>query len=129
MSRKLLLVAAVGAFALGLPVMSAAPVQAAWKDCGNGYVCLWGNNTYSGDPWFEKSATGGYNTGYWDNDETSSVANRSGVSSAYLYDDTNQSATHGWVACLGNTQRQISTTRALSSTTASHQSGSPRVRA
>lgn len=85
--------------AAGAVALPAAPAHARWSDCGNDYLCLWGNNTYSGAPWFEKKANGDYNTGYWNNDETSSVANRSGVSSAYLYNDTNQSATHG-VVCL-----------------------------
>ena len=78
---------------------TAAPAGAAWGDCSNGYLCAWGHDTYNGDPWFEQSAPGNYNTGWFNNDETSSVANRSGSNSAYLYDDTNTSATHG-VVCL-----------------------------
>ena len=90
---------AAGVAVAGAVVATASPANAAWSACSNGYICLWGHDTYNGDPWFERSGTGDYNTGFWNNDETSSVANRSGVSSAYLYDDTNQSPTHG-IVCL-----------------------------
>lgn len=79
--------------------ISATPAQAAWSACSSGYVCAWGHDTYNGDPWFEQSRADNYNTGWSNNDETSSVANRSGSNSAYLYDDTDTSATHG-VVCV-----------------------------
>lgn len=91
LGSTLAVVGAVGA--------TAAPAEATWGQCSNNYICLWGNNSYSGAPWFEKKANGSYNTGYWDNDETSSVANRSSTSSVYLYNDTNTSSSHGAV-CL-----------------------------
>jgi hypothetical protein len=68
----------------GVTIGAASPASATWSQCSNDYICLWGNNTYKGDPWFEKKANGNYNSGYWNNDETSSVANRSDTSSVYL---------------------------------------------
>lgn len=79
--------------------ITAVPASATWGECSSGSLCLWGNRDYSGAPWFEKNANGSYNTGWSNNDETSSVANRSGSSSIYLYNDTNTSSSHG-VVCL-----------------------------
>ncbi|WP_272954604.1 peptidase inhibitor family I36 protein [Kribbella sandramycini] len=90
----------IGALILaGGAVAGVLPASASWGECSSGYLCLWGNRNYSGGPWFEKNANGSYNTGWSNNDETSSVANRSGSSSMYLYNDTNQSSEHG-VVCL-----------------------------
>lgn len=85
--------------AVSMLVIALPAANASWSECNSSYVCLWGNNTYSGSPWWEERATGNYNTGFWDNDETSSVANRSTVVSAYLFNDTNTDPTHG-VVCL-----------------------------
>lgn len=96
--RRIIVVIA-GSVAVGASAFHATPAVASWSECSNGYACLWGNRNYSDAPWFEKKATGNYNTGYWDNDETSSVANRSAVSSVNLYNHTNTDSSGG-VVCL-----------------------------
>ncbi len=97
--RRIVNVAAAGLAVTAGCVLQSAPAMASWSECSNGYICLWGNRDYSGAPWFEKNSTGNYNTGYWDNDETSSVANRSSVSSVNLYNNTNIDSSAG-VVCL-----------------------------
>lgn len=68
--------------------------------CSISYACLWGNRSYSGDPWWEEKRLDKYNTGYWNNDETSSIWNRTSTASLLLYDKTNQDSSGG-VVCVG----------------------------
>lgn len=82
-------------FAASFIGLSAAPASADRTDCGSSYLCLWGGSNYSGDPWFEATSTGNYSTGYWNNDESSSVANRSTTKSFYLYAASDQSSREG----------------------------------
>lgn len=89
----------VGVLASGFAVSASAPAQAAWGDCNSNYMCLWGNTNWNGNPWWEKRSNGDYSTGYWNNDETSSVANRSSTASLMVYARENQKTDEG-VACV-----------------------------
>ena len=62
------------------------------RDCVAGYVCLWGNRDWSGPPAVIQKSTGTFGTGYWNNDETSSVRNRSAYI-VYLYKDASGKGT------------------------------------
>ncbi|MGL5823352.1 MAG: peptidase inhibitor family I36 protein [Nocardioides sp.] len=81
-----------------------SPASAAGSDCSINYVCLWGNRNFSGGPWFERAGLGRYNTGFFNNDETSSVWNKKANASTLLYDNTNQDSSGG-VVCLPRNYR------------------------
>ncbi|GAA0617000.1 peptidase inhibitor family I36 protein [Kribbella sandramycini] len=98
MSKIVKLTAGLGLVVGGM-VATTVPASAAWGECSISYLCLWGNSNWDGGPWFEKKELGKYNTGWSNNDESSSAANRSGVASFMLYDKTN-SQSDGGVACL-----------------------------
>ncbi|WP_328988844.1 peptidase inhibitor family I36 protein [Kribbella sp. NBC_01245] len=69
------------------------------SQCNSGYACLWGNRDWSGGPWRQENDPGLYNTGYWNNDETSSVWNRQTNYRLWLYNRENGSTTEG-VVCV-----------------------------
>ncbi len=81
--------------AFGMSVLVAPPALAAASDCNSGYACLWGNRDYSGGPWRQENDLGLHNTGWWDNDETSSVWNRRSEGALWLYNDTNGGTSNG----------------------------------
>lgn len=77
------------------------------SDCASGYVCLWGNRDWKGSPAIIKKDAGLYGTGWYNNDETSSVRNRSGYV-AFFYENANGGGTR---KCLpsGYAQRNLDT--------------------
>lgn len=98
MSKVTKVLAGLGVVIGGM-VATTAPASAAWGDCSLSYLCLWGGSNYPGAPWFEQKNLGNYNTGWLNNDESSSAANRSSISSFMLYDKTG-GASDGGVACV-----------------------------
>lgn len=99
MKRNLILAMVVCLAATLGAIATAGPASAAASSCSVNYVCLWGNRSWSGSPWFEKATIGKHNTGWSNNDETSSAWNRKNNMSTLLYDDTNQDSSGG-VVCL-----------------------------
>lgn len=99
MKRLLASLAGIGILSSGLVLAAPTPAKASWGDCNSNYMCLWGGTNWNGGPWWEKRSTGSYSTGYWDNDETSSVANRSSTSSLMVFAREDQKTDEG-VACV-----------------------------
>jgi hypothetical protein len=80
-------------------VVLAQPASAAASDCRSGYACLWINRDYSGGPYRQEDDLGLHGTGFWENDETSSVWNRRSGGAMYLYGNSNGSQSEG-VLCV-----------------------------